>query len=224
MSNGPLWKMRDGLDPEPLRKAAKERATQAQQEQEQRTAEYDRKQKEGRAKAQSQAGPFRQRLSELLDTQVPAEAIKISSKHPGYEPTCYLGTIEETPDSDGSYVWTKRDLVATWHESELIHIRVQGEEDVQRRTLLSRGTYKTWDAGPVETSEDLLRIIEQRGNTRWTPPEDTPPAPEPEPAPPVSPAERAQALLEQLSNSPRNHRGLRGALIALAWSNLAGQD
>lgn len=218
------WELRTDIDPEPLRRAAEKFAEQKMEEAAQRNAEWDRKDKEARQKVEEQVEPFRQHLGELLGTDVPAEDITISSKYPGYEAHYYLAKIEEKSQSHGLFndkICTSRQLTAVWNEGT-IHIRVYGETDNWRDSRFSPARNETWDAGPVKTTQDLLHIIEQRGNTRWTPPTKNEPKPDPEPVTePVTATDRAQNLLEQLATNPRNQRGLRGALIALAWSNLA---
>lgn len=214
------WDLRDGIDPDPLREAAAERAARKKDEADQRNAERDREDKDDRERAEEQVEPFHRRLGELLGTEIPADAITISRTYPGYEAHCYLAKIEEKRDYlHDEWISTSRELIAVWNDGT-IHIRVRGESCYRRHRHFPQDRSETWDAGPVETTEDLLRIIEQRGNTQWTPP--TKNEPEPEPATePVTAADRAQTLLEQLATNPRNQRGLRGALIALAWSNLA---
>lgn len=103
-----------------------------------------------------------------------------------------------------------------WTDTGHIHIHVTGDPQNRRSSGGCPNQVQTWNAGPVETTEDLARIVYTRGDIRWAPPaqeETTPTTP--------SAAERAQELLTALSANPRNQRGLRGALIALAWSNLA---
>lgn len=210
-----------GIDPEPLREAQDERARDREETIQQRREEYERDHGERRARAEEQMEPFRRRLSQILGAEVPEEAIQVVDLHSKFEVICELARIPETQVRELGDLFEKtipgRLLTAVWEvDDQKIHIRVTGLEDD------SDPYSRTWNAGPIDSVQDLMRIIERRGNDAWTPPE---PEPAPEPAPEPRSADvadaRAREILERLSVSPRNHRGLIGALIALAWSNLA---
>lgn len=223
------WELRGGIDPEPLRAAEAERTQARQEKNRKRTQECKRELEQQEAAAQERIEPFRRRLAQILGADVPEESIVLTRVYPGFEPRCPIARIDQTTESASSYssytrevrVYPSRILTAVWTEDEQIHIHVTGEPGT-RLERIPASPAKTWNAGPVESTQDLLRIIEYRGNTEWTPPSSSEPAPEPVPeSEPRCAADQARTLLEQLATNPRNQRGLRGALLALAWSNLA---
>lgn len=224
MTSETTWELRDDIDPEPLRKAEAQRAEERQDEFDRRAEERQDDRDRVRAGAEARSGPFRQQLGTILGTEVPKEAIKITQDHQSYEITVRLLEITEATDRNGfgnrERLYPRRYLTAVWTDDDQIHIRVTGDPQLCR-TLRAESRAKTWNAGPIATTQDLLRIIEQRGDVQWRPTPGNEPQEGPETTHAPTAAGRAQTMLDQLSRSPRNHYGLRGVLIALAWSNLA---
>lgn len=217
------WELRDGLDPTHLRQALADHTRNEEERRAANLAAFKKEEARARAELEQSAETFRTKLGQILGTDVPADAIRII-QYSDTPITSRILTLEEIKDTSWPFsdVRPSRELTAVWTDTDHIHIHVTGDPQNRRSSGDRPNQVQTWNAGPVETTEDLAHIVYTRGGIRWAPPaqEETTPTPPPEPTT-SSAAERAQELLTALSANPRNQRGLRGALIALAWSNLA---
>lgn len=213
------WQMREGINPQALHQAIHTREAEQTAATKARAEQYERGLQENRRAAEAQVGPFCDRLSEILGAEVTPRDVRIHQFGKKFTPTCRFLEIEEAAEDtfpfSGTRVLPSRELTAVWTGDE-IHIHACGQRR-SRRPYEPAEHAEKWNVGPVHTTEDLIRIIEQRASHRWEPP-----APEPaaEPTRP-SMADRSQEIVERLAAQPRYQDGIRGLLLALAMSNLA---
>ncbi|WP_435111621.1 hypothetical protein [Nocardiopsis synnemataformans] len=216
------WEMRDGIDPTHFREAVRVFDTAREAEVKARFEKYDRERQQARDAAWAQNEPFREQLGRILGTKVRTDEVTVHETRSGFELRCRFMQIVEAIDYEGyrrqKRTLPGRDLTAVWTGSQ-IHIHVTGEPRPYYESSFPRHA-EEWNAGPVHTTEDLVRLVERRADHRWKPPADNAPEPAAEPER-RSMTDRTQEIIDRLAAQDKYQDGIRGLLLALAMSNLA---